>query len=105
MRPRYRKGNRKNTFPFSVFFVTPNDGGKTHSFTRFTENREELREGMKAGLSLTENQDVGLYFKAPPDFRFTMDGLDVVSLPGTEKNQRPGVYQTERKIRGPGVPF
>lgn len=85
MRPRYRKGSRKNTFPFSLFFVTPNDGGKTHSFTRFTENREELREGMKAGLSLTENQDVGLYFKAPPDFRFTMDGLDVVSLPGTEK--------------------
>ena len=85
MRPRYRKGSRKNTFPFDLFFVTPNDGGKTHSFTRFTENREELREGMKAGLSLTENQDVGLYFKAPPDFRFTMDGLDVVSLPGTEK--------------------
>ncbi|MFR6110979.1 MAG: hypothetical protein ACLUIQ_05980 [Dialister invisus] len=38
-----------------------------------------------AGVSLVENQDIWLRFDGPPDFRFTMDGLDVVTLPHAEK--------------------
>lgn len=38
-----------------------------------------------AGVSLVENQDIWLRFDGPPDFRFTMDGLDVVTLPHAER--------------------
>lgn len=40
---------------------------------------------MLPGISTPENQDIAVYFDAPADFRLTMDGLDVISLPKIEK--------------------
>ena len=54
------------------------------SFTRFTTHPEELREAPPA-WRFTENQDLYLRFEAPMDFRFTMDGLDIVTLPGEDR--------------------
>ena len=48
-------------------------------------NGEEAVLEEAAGVSLVENQDIWLRFDRPPDFRFTMDGLDVVTLPHAEK--------------------
>lgn len=80
-----RKGNRKRgNRPFSLYLITRSDGGKTHTIGQFTEDEDTLFEGMTPALTVTENQDIALYFDAPPDYRLTMDGLDVVSLPGTE---------------------
>ena len=66
--PFYR-GKERKKFPFSLFFVTKKEGGKTHSFTKFSEDREEAFADMDAGLSLAENQDVAVHFDGPPDFR------------------------------------
>ena len=54
------------------------------SFTRFTTHPEELKEAPPA-WRFTENQDLYLRFEAPMDFRFTMDGLDIVTLPGEDR--------------------
>lgn len=77
--------NRGKKRPFSLYFITRSDGGKTHSFNQFTENETEVFEGMLPGISTPENQDIAVYFDAPADFRLTMDGLDVISLPKIEK--------------------
>lgn len=70
--------------PFSLSFSGGWDKG-THPFTRFTENPSELGEDMMPGLTLTENQDIYVRFDGPKGFRFTMDGLDVVTIPGQER--------------------
>lgn len=53
-------------------------------FTRFTTHPEELKDAPPA-WRFTENQDLYLRFEAPMDFRFTMDGLDIVTIPGEER--------------------
>lgn len=70
--------------PFSLTFSGGWDKGVKY-FTAFTTDPDELSETMKPGLTLTENQDILIRFEGPRDFRFTMDGLDVVTIPGTER--------------------
>ncbi len=67
---------------FSVAFGKKE--GQTAAFTDFSSHPEGLLDREPA-LQLTENQDVYLHFEAPPDFRFTMDGLDIVTIPGEER--------------------
>lgn len=63
---------------------------------RFSGDRESFPEGEFApAVRLAENQDIDILFQAPGDFRFTMDGLDVVDIPGAEEQDgrqsiRPG---------------
>ena len=70
--------------PFTLTFSGGWDKGVRY-FTRFTEDPEELGEDMGPGLTFTENQDIYIRFDAPRGFRFTMDGLDVVTIPGEER--------------------
>lgn len=70
--------------PFSLTFSGGWDKGVKY-FTAFTTDPDELSETMNPGLTLTENQDILIRFEGPRDFRFTMDGLDVVTIPGTER--------------------
>jgi hypothetical protein len=70
--------------PFSLTFSGGWDKGVKY-FTAFTDDPDELAETLKPGLSLTENQDILIRFDGPRDFRFTMDGLDVVTIPGAER--------------------
>ncbi len=67
--------------PFEVRFRTK-EGDRL--LGGFTEADAAVSESFTADFSAVENQDIGLLFRAPPDFRFTMDGLDVVSVPGAE---------------------
>lgn len=67
--------------PFEVRFRT-RDGERP--LTQFTEG---VAPPAEAELGLMENQDIGLLFRAPADFRFTMDGLDVVSVAGAERGE------------------
>ena len=67
--------------PFTLTFSGGWDKGVRY-FNRFTEDPSELGEEVKPGLTFTENQDIYVRFEAPRGFRFTMDGLDVVTLPG-----------------------
>lgn len=70
--------------PFTLTFSGGWDKGVRY-FNRFTDNPEELAEDRAPGLTFTENQDIYIRFDAPRGFRFTMDGLDVVSIPGEER--------------------
>lgn len=79
-----KRSLREKKLPFRLSFLTKGDGGRLYPFTRFVSGEEELFEEA-AGASLVENQDIWLRFDGPPDFRFTMDGLDVVTLPYGEK--------------------
>lgn len=80
-----RARNRLNQkLPFTLSFITKNDDGRVYPFIPSAEEDEELSEEYSA-ISLVENQDIYLRFDGPPDFRFTMDGLDVVTLPRAEK--------------------
>lgn len=45
----------------------------------------DLGKGLRPGMQFTENQDIFVHFEAPRGFRFTMDGLDVVTIPGMEQ--------------------
>lgn len=68
--------------PFEVRFRT-REGDRP--LLAFTEDASQLDgEHFSAGLGMMENQDISLLFRAPADFRFTMDGLDVVTVPGRE---------------------
>ncbi len=58
--------------------------GSETAFTAFSARPEELI-GQEPAITFTENQDVYLHFEAPADFRFTMDGLDIVTIPGEER--------------------
>ena len=70
--------------PFALTFSGGKDKG-ARFFNRFTEHPEELMEEKEPGMSFTENQDIYIRFEAPRGFRFTMDGLDVVTIPGMER--------------------
>ena len=79
-----RRNRREKKLPFRLSFITKGDGGRVYPVTRFVNGEEAVLEET-AGVSLVENQDIWLRFDGPPDFRFTMDGLDVVTLPHAEK--------------------
>lgn len=79
-----RRNRREKKLPFRLSFITKGDSGRVYPFTRFVNGEEAVLEE-SAGVSLVENQDIWLRFDGPPDFRFTMDGLDVVTLPHAEK--------------------
>ena len=79
-----RRNRREKKLPFRLSFITKGDSGRVYPFTRFVNGEEAVLEET-AGVSLVENQDIWLRFDGPPDFRFTMDGLDVVTLPHAEK--------------------
>ncbi len=70
--------------PFTLTFSGGWDKGVRY-FNRFTDNPEELAEDRAPCLTFTENQDIYIRFDAPRGFRFTMDGLDVVTIPGEER--------------------
>lgn len=70
--------------PFTLTFSGGWDKGVRY-FNRFTDHPEELAEDRAPGLTFTENQDIYIRFDAPRGFRFTMDGLDVVTIPGEER--------------------
>lgn len=72
-----------NTLPFRVVFRT-REGEQT--LTEFTQHLDRLtEEAFSPAAALTENQDIEIFFQGPRDFRLTMDGLDVVDIPGSEK--------------------
>ena len=73
----------RSKLPFSLTFETKKEG--IISATRFTIDPDRLTGHFPAALALTENQDIFLRFEAPAGFRFTMDGLDIVTLPGQER--------------------
>lgn len=70
--------------PFTLTFSGGWDKGVRY-FNCFTDHPEELAEDRAPGLTFTENQDIYIRFDAPRGFRFTMDGLDVVTIPGEER--------------------
>ena len=70
--------------PFTLTFSGGWDKGVRY-FNRFTDHPEELAEDRAPGLTFTETQDIYIRFDAPRGFRFTMDGLDVVTIPGEER--------------------
>lgn len=65
--------------PFEVRLRT-REGDRT--LEGFTTVLDAPGEGFTPGLSFVENQDIALLFRAPQGFRLTMDGLDVVHVPG-----------------------
>lgn len=72
-----------NTVPFRVAFRT-REGEQV--LTEFTQQLDRLtEEEFSPAAALTENQDIEIFFEGPRDFRLTMDGLDVVDIPGSEK--------------------
>lgn len=71
---------RSKRLPFEVRFRT-REGDRLLS--GFAEGG--VPDGTKA-LTAVENQDIRLLFRAPGDYRFTMDGLDVVWVPGAERH-------------------
>ena len=73
----------RSKLPFSLTFETKKEG--IISARRFTIDPDRLTGHFPAALALTENQDIFLRFEAPAGFRFTMDGLDIVTLPGQER--------------------
>lgn len=73
----------RSKLPFSLTFETKKEG--IISARRFTIDPDRLTGHFPVALALTENQDIFLRFKAPAGFRFTMDGLDIVTLPGQER--------------------
>ncbi len=92
---------------FSVAFGKKE--GQTAAFTDFSSHPEGLLDREPA-LQLTENQDVYLHFEAPPDFRFTMDGLDIVTIPGEERIEeqtyiRPSRSRDVLLFRGEDFPL
>lgn len=70
--------------PFSLSFFGAS-GRNFRFFNRFTEDPEKLLDEKSPGIIFKENQDIYIKFEAPENFRFTMDGLDVVTIPGMER--------------------
>ena len=64
------------TIPFELAFRT-REG--VRSPAGYAKKSEELASGRFRALSMAENQDISVSFRAPPGFRLTMDGMDVVS--------------------------
>lgn len=69
--------------PFEVRLRT-REGDRALTFT--DDRRDLIGDDVTPGLSVVENQDIGLLFRAPADFRMTMDGIDVVSVPGVDRS-------------------
>ena len=90
--------------PFSLTFSGGWDKGVKY-FTAFTDDPSELSGEKKPGLTLTENQDILLRFEGPRDFRFTMDGLDVVTIPGAERIDGQTYIQPFRRGQPPLLLF
>lgn len=85
----------RSKLPFSLTFETKKEG--TISARHFTTDPDRLTGHFPAALALTENQDIFLRFEAPPGFRFTMDGLDIVTLPGQERESEQTYILPEGK--------
>lgn len=85
----------RSKLPFSLTFETKKEG--IISATRFTIDPDRLTGHFPAALALTENQDIFLRFEAPAGFRFTMDGLDIVTLPGQERESEQTYILPEGK--------
>ncbi len=85
----------RSKLPFSLTFETKKEG--IISATRFTIDPDRLMGHFPAALALTENQDIFLRFEAPAGFRFTMDGLDIVTLPGQERESEQTYILPEGK--------
>lgn len=85
----------RSKLPFSLTFETKKEG--IISATRFTIDPDRLTGHFTAALALTENQDIFLRFEAPAGFRFTMDGLDIVTLPGQERESEQTYILPEGK--------
>lgn len=68
--------------PFEVRLKT-REGDR--EITGFSGEFFSPEEGDAPGIA--ENQDIFLLFRAPSDFRLTMDGLDVVRVPGAEHGE------------------
>lgn len=82
--------------PFEVRFRT-REGDRP--LLSFTEDASQLDgEHFTVGLGMVENQDISLLFRAPPDFRFTMDGLDVVTVPGRESRDGEATLPPEGRF-------
>ena len=93
--------------PFTLAFGKRE--GVMEAFTVFSSEPEGLL-GEEPAMRLTENQDVYLHFEAPPDFRFTMDGLDIVTIPGEERIReqtyiRPSRMRDTLLFRGEDFPL
>lgn len=85
----------RSKLPFSLTFETKKEG--IISARRFTIDPDRLTGHFPAALALTENQDIFLRFEAPAGFRFTMDGLDIVTLPGQERESEQTYILPEGK--------
>lgn len=85
----------RSKLPFSLTFETKKEG--IISARRFTIDPDRLTGHFSAALALTENQDIFLRFEAPAGFRFTMDGLDIVTLPGQERESEQTYILPEGK--------
>lgn len=85
----------RSKLPFSLTFETKKEG--IISARRFTIDPDRLTGHFPAALALTENQDIFLRFEAPTGFRFTMDGLDIVTLPGQERESEQTYILPEGK--------
>ena len=85
----------RSKLPFSLTFETKKEG--IISATRFTIDPDRLTGHFPAALALTENQDIFLRFEAPAGFRFTMDGLHIVTLPGQERESEQTYILPEGK--------
>uniref|UniRef100_UPI00402872C4 DUF2357 domain-containing protein n=1 Tax=Dialister hominis TaxID=2582419 RepID=UPI00402872C4 len=85
----------RSKLPFFLTFETKKEG--IISARRFTIDPDRLTGHFPAALALTENQDIFLRFEAPPGFRFTMDGLDIVTLPGQERESEQTYILPEGK--------
>ncbi len=64
------------TTPFELAFRT-REG--VRSPAAYARQSGELASGRFRALSMAENQDISVSFRAPAGFRLTMDGMDVVS--------------------------
>lgn len=93
--------------PFQLSFQSRNEGQRRVS--RWQMMPDRLSPSYPA-VRLTENQDIEVRFDGPPDFRFTMDGLDVVFIPGAERTEgvtyiRPGRGEPVTLFEGQDFPL
>lgn len=90
--------------PFSLSFSGGTEKG-LRPFTRMTRNPRELGKALRPGMQFTENQDISVHFEAPRGFRFTMDGLDVVTVPGAEEENGQSWITPARRLQPPVLLF
>lgn len=66
--------------PFRAVIYGRRDAPEGITIRGFSGNIDSARE--EKAISFSENQDISVSFDAPPGYMFTMDGLDIVSVPG-----------------------